>query len=152
MKIAQSMARVMGVKILFVPMGLSDDLPDADWGQTLEERKRRWLPENKRYIDVSYLGKKRPADGPCPHLFKSLVVNPAGKVFPCCYLTDERNAFGDLTKESLNDIWDNDKYRFSRSLFTGQKYYGPPVRSICSECRNYEKFGEKKNKRGKAST
>jgi len=60
-----------------------------------------WLPVNKDFILPYYLnGKYIPMnDKPCSQLFKSTVINPDGKVTPCCWVTSKENIWGDLAKE-----------------------------------------------------
>jgi radical SAM protein with 4Fe4S-binding SPASM domain len=71
---------------------------------------------------------------PCDRLFTSLVVNPDGRVFPCCYVSDERNVFGNLLTQSLEEIWNNDKYRYARSLLFNRVYEGPKPDIVCLRC------------------
>lgn len=138
---AQKLAFNLGVRFEVAPMGVSDDLPDVDFNTTVDERKKYWLPKNRKYILARYGDNyKKPLDnGPCPSLFSSLVVNPDGKVFPCCAVTDKSSVFGDLSVDSIYDIWNNDNYKFSRSLFTGKKYSGTVTQTICSKCDNFKK-------------
>lgn len=136
---ARIMAKELGIEFLIAQMRLSDDIPDISLDSSLEQRKIDWLPKNKRYIAKCYLGEYSIPlyKGACPHLFNSLVVNPDGKVFPCCYLSDENNVFGDLLKESFEDIWNNDKFTYSRSLFVKRVYNGPKIETPCSKCILY---------------
>jgi radical SAM protein with 4Fe4S-binding SPASM domain len=138
---AQAIAKELGVRIRFVPMSLGDDMIDIIHHESLDERKKQWLPANKRYVLNQYLhdGSKPIFNGPCTYLFKKIIINPDGRVFPCCYITDERHVFGNIINEPLDAIWNNEKYEYSRSLFVkneGIKYAGT---TICKECGNYEK-------------
>lgn len=123
-------------------LGLSDDLPDLEFENTLEQRKEGWLPINKRYQHPCYRNEyKIPLNNSyCDQLFKRVVINPDGKVFPCCWATDMKHVFGDLTKESFEEIWYNSKYLYSRSLFTKEKYSGPKEETVCSFCNNFKKI------------
>lgn len=138
---AKKMAQTLGVQFETAFLGLSDDLPDLDLKNTIEERKAYWLPMNKRYQHPYYRNQyKIPLiNSCCTELFQTMVVNPDGKVFPCCWVTDTKYAFGDLTKESLEDIWYNSKYLYSRSLFSKEEYSGPRERTVCSFCNTFRR-------------
>ncbi len=137
----------LGIKFKLEHIGLGDDLPDIAFRPNINQRMRKWLPKNRKYISLRYrnIYKKSFNSLPCPHLFFGTIINPDGKVFPCCYATDKRNVFGDLTKDSFSNIWNNGKYRFSRSLFTGSRYVGPKMETICASCNNYKKIKLKRN-------
>jgi radical SAM protein with 4Fe4S-binding SPASM domain len=138
---AKKSAKKLGIEITFDKMGLADDIPDLTFPGTLEERKREWLPENKEFIlDYYKNGNKLPInDKPCAQLFSSAVINPDGKVAPCCWITSKENAWGDLTKESFEDIWYSDKYQYSRSLFNNLDYKGDIHHTVCTQCEIFKR-------------
>ena len=138
---ARKMAREMKIDIMFDKMGLSDDIPDMTFPGTLDERKDMWLPRGSRFVHDYYRnGSKPPINNkPCNQLFTSPVVNPDGKVAPCCWITSRENVWGDLSKESFEEIWYNEKYVYSRSLFAAPDYEGSTTRTICSKCDIFEK-------------
>ncbi len=138
---ALKIALDLGVKFKLQKMGLSDDLPDVDFSHTINERIKYWLPGNRKYNLRRYCNNyiKPLFNTPCPCLFESVVINPDGKVFPCLFVADKNHTFGNLLKESFSDIWNNDQYKFSRSLFTGEKYSGPITKTVCLDCDNYKK-------------
>ncbi len=140
-KLAKRMAHGLGVGFEIDKISLGDDLPDMELNGTIEQQKEQWLPTGRKYIFDFYIGKyKRPLyAGPCKFLFNSLVVNPDGKVSPCCWITDQRNVFGDLLKDSISEIWNNNKYLYSRSLFLQKEYRGPKEKTVCEKCTNYKK-------------
>jgi radical SAM protein with 4Fe4S-binding SPASM domain len=139
---AKHMAASIGVGFETACIGLSDDLPGVKLDSTIDERKRFWLPNDKKFVMSWYKGEyKEPLiDTPCPNLFESMVVASDGKVFPCCYLSDIKEVFGDLMRDSVDEVWNNDKYKYSRNLFTGRKYSGQTVQSACTRCKNYRKM------------
>lgn len=64
---------------------------------------------------VSY-GKER-----CALPFKQLIIRPDGKVSLCCNDPLGKNTLGDLTKESVLDVWNNDKFKTVRKcLYEGR--------------------------------
>lgn len=128
--LAQEIATQIGVKFITSKVEVHD-MPDAFFDAPIAERNKKWLPENQGYTHELSINR------PCDRLFTSLVVNPDGKVFPCCYLTDENNVFGDLLQDDFQDVWQNDKFRYSRSLFTNKKYSGK-VKTACSQCNRFK--------------
>ncbi|MFO7446846.1 MAG: radical SAM protein [Ignavibacteriaceae bacterium] len=138
---AKQLAGELGIEIIFEKMGLADDIPDTQFSGTLAERKEQWLPANKGFILPYYLnGKYTPMnETPCNQLFKSTVINPDGKITPCCWVTSKENVWGDLTKESFEDIWYNEKYQYSRSLFNNITFKGKTNHSVCTKCEIYKR-------------
>ncbi|MBU2446234.1 MAG: radical SAM protein [Bacteroidetes bacterium] len=140
-KKAKSMARELGVEITFDKMGLADDLPDISFPGTLEERKKDWLPKNPDYILDYYKNEnKLPInDKPCYQLFTSAVINPDGKVTPCCWVTSKENVWGDLTTQSFEEIWHGENYKYSRNLFNSFQYSGNVKQNICTKCEIFKR-------------
>ena len=139
-EMARRMAYNLKVKLVFIPIGLSDDLPDVMFEGTIEERKTCWIPAHKKYVHSRYIGEYRYplCQMICEQLFSYMVVNPDGKVFPCCWATDKENVFGDLLTESFRDIWNNEKYLKSRLLFL-KKGIPAGVQTVCCNCNNFNK-------------
>lgn len=64
------------------------------------------------------------ADSTCVLPFKQMIVRPDGKVSLCCNDPLGKNTLGDLTKESLVDIWYGKKFRQVReALFVGRSQW-----------------------------
>jgi len=139
---AHDMASELGVSFKVDPIGLSDDIPDLIINLDVSKSKEIWLPKDKKYILKCYRNhyKKPLNNGPCFFLFNYIFVNPDGKIFPCCFASDESNVFGDLLADSIDNIWNNENYKYSRSLFTGNKYSGSVTKTICSDCTNFKKY------------
>ncbi|MCX8010827.1 MAG: radical SAM protein [Ignavibacteria bacterium] len=138
---ARNLAKQLKIEITFDKMGLGDDLPDIIFPGTLEERKREWLPKNPDYILDYYKTEKIPLnDSPCYQLFTSTVINPDGKVTPCCWVTSKENVWGDLTKQSFEEIWFGDNYKYSRSLFNLLDYSGKVNHTVCTKCEIFKRL------------
>ncbi|MDI6840943.1 MAG: radical SAM protein [bacterium] len=139
---AKKMARQIGINFVTSKMGLSDDLPDYTIRKDIQKLKEEWLPKNKKYVRSAYKRKyKYPLYNEiCTYLFNSAVINPDGTVSPCCLITNKKNTFGNLNKDSFEKIWYNDKYLYSRSLFCQKEYKGPKIYTICSRCNNFKKL------------
>jgi len=138
---AKKLAKKLNIGIIFDKMGLSDDIPDLTFAGTLEERKKQWLPQNKKFVLDYYKNGSQPPinNKPCNQLFTSVVVNPDGKVAPCCWVTSKENVWGDLTKESFEEIWYNDKFQYSRSLFNKLDYHGDTDHTVCTNCEIFKR-------------
>jgi radical SAM protein with 4Fe4S-binding SPASM domain len=140
---ARARARSLGVEFLIEPISLGDDLIGVQIADSLRERERMWLPQNQQYVHPSYrngaLENAARSDAPCPHLFSIPVVNPDGRISPCCYAAGESAVFGDLRRSSFAEIWWNEAYQYSRSLFTGKRHSGSVAHTVCSNCSNYKK-------------
>jgi radical SAM protein with 4Fe4S-binding SPASM domain len=140
--VAKEIAKEIGIRIRFLPMFLGDDMVDIPQKETLEERKEKWLPADQAYILEQYKNVNNGTvnKGICNQLFKQIVINPDGRVFPCCTITDENNVFGNILTESLEDIWYSKKYEYSRGLFVSGANTGNTEETICSTCNNYKKL------------
>jgi MoaA/NifB/PqqE/SkfB family radical SAM enzyme len=54
----------------------------------------------------------------CSWLYGVFVLNPNGKVSPCCAVPSEKHDFGDYSTETkFLDVWNNDKFQRARRLF-----------------------------------
>ncbi|WP_054749871.1 SPASM domain-containing protein [Ruminiclostridium josui] len=140
---ARKMAEDLGMLFMTDEITLCDLIPDADFGETLEKRKNDWLPKNDKYVKSIYLGEYTypiNQNSICNQLFENLIVNWDGKVFPCCWLTNEDNAFGDLSKESFEEVWHGEKYQYARSMFIPRDGAPKNIKNtICSACKNFKK-------------
>jgi MoaA/NifB/PqqE/SkfB family radical SAM enzyme len=54
----------------------------------------------------------------CTWLYGVFVLNPNGKVSPCCAVPSEKHDFGDYSAGSkFSEVWNNEKFRQARRLF-----------------------------------
>jgi len=133
------MAREIGVEFTTATIGLGDDLVDYTIGESIEERRREWLPEDdERLAESDTDAPIHP--GRCTQLFESPVISPAGDVMPCRYATHPGNSFGNLERASFDEIWNNESYRYSRSLFVRPlsiQAHSSVKRNLCTSCPNF---------------
>lgn len=92
------------------------------------------LPENKNFSRYQKLEKeiriKNSFYNECWRMWHSAVVTWDGKVVPCCFDKDAKYAMGDLSKVSLNSIWNNEEYQnFRQKLLKNRKEI-----DICTNC------------------
>ena len=131
---ARNLAREVGVdQIRFITVGIPFEASNKD------ELAQAWFPDNPAYrpFDPAY----PPAAGRrgirCPFLFRSLTVNPGGGVSPCCIVYDERYDFGNLLKENLETLWNNDQFQSARRCQTGNNDSRPET--VCQRCLLYDR-------------
>jgi MoaA/NifB/PqqE/SkfB family radical SAM enzyme len=140
---ARRMARELGVEFTTAAIGLADDLVDYTIGESLDERRREWLPDEPSARAPGYRreGARNPIyEGRCTQLFESPVISPAGDVMPCCYATHPGNAFGNLERTSFDEIWGNAAYRYSRGLFVrplSVRATSDVRKNLCTGCPNF---------------
>ena len=61
------------------------------------------------------------SDATCVLPFKQMIVRPDGKVSLCCNDPLGKNTLGDLTENSIMEVWNNDKFRMVREcLYKGR--------------------------------
>lgn len=74
--------------------------------------------------------KNNTIDAPCIYPFLDLLIFPDGMVGMCCNDCKEVSGFGDITQNSLLDIWNNEKFNeLRKAMATGRSAY-----PFCKEC------------------
>ena len=58
------------------------------------------------------------SDRACGWLYGVFVLNPNGKVSPCCAVPSEKLDFGEYQKGEFFSIWNNETFRRARRMFT----------------------------------
>ena len=95
----------------------------------------RWMPADPTYWE-QHPGALRRAgylwDEPCFYLYRTMTVNPGGGLASCCLAYKERQDFGNLLRDDLETVWNNEQYRRSRALFAR----APAKRAgtVCDSC------------------
>ncbi len=83
-----------------------------------------------------------PAGNRCFWLYTGAMIRPDGKLYPCSGRGFSRLPYGDLTKQSIDEIWNNRIYRFSRKLFTAgpDLPYSKEMKDVpCLTCTHFQK-------------
>lgn len=106
----------------------------------VHEFQRQWLGSGANtilkpfftYPDIGMMpGEPAMWTGPCVWPFLSMVVTVDGRVVPCCADYNAEIVVGDARKNSLQDIWDGDRFRqFRHSFFLGDS----DLPSLCRRC------------------
>ncbi len=68
---------------------------------------------------------------PCRMLWKNLTVYFDGRVSPCCYDSEGALVIGDVSRESLKDIWNSPRLRRLRDIHLKHEFSKIP---LCSRC------------------
>lgn len=88
-----------------------------------------WLPKNPIYQRT---GEKEEIG--CNWLWRNFTVNCDGGISPCCWAYKQQDDFGDITKNSFYEIWNNESFQNARYLFTRKHYEKSIKRILCSDC------------------
>jgi MoaA/NifB/PqqE/SkfB family radical SAM enzyme len=141
---ARRLAGEIGVEFATSPIGLGEYLPEPDVDLRWDDDAKReaWLPRDQAWWRPFYREQTElPINPtPCDWLFEKPVVAASRKVLPCCYVSDEKWAFGDLATQSFDEIWNGPAYRSARALFSNEARAGDaPVPTICDHCEAFRK-------------
>jgi len=130
---AKKMAEDAGIEFQISKIGLGNESPDTYFKDEIKTRMQKWLPLNKQHVHDYFREYRVPLyDSYCHQLFTTILINPDGGVFPCCWLNNPDNVFGNLLNESFDEIWNNELYQYSRSLFLPLLKKPKKVDVICS--------------------
>jgi MoaA/NifB/PqqE/SkfB family radical SAM enzyme len=141
---AEKLAKKLGVDLLrFVPVGMPYEFRNR------KEIADKWYPSSIRgrkdsdHSEQQFGQADKPS--PCFYLYRSMVVNPDGGVSPCCVVYRKNRDFADLSAAAEIDIravWNNDKYRSARSLFSSKVIAGRRA-TVCDGCDLFQHHPEK---------
>jgi MoaA/NifB/PqqE/SkfB family radical SAM enzyme len=144
---AEVLAKKLGVDLLrFIPVGMPYEFKNrkevADtWYPTTVEGRVQSDHQEQQFGQAA-------KPGPCFYLYRSMVVNPDGGVSPCCIVYRKNRDFADLNIPVIEPmkVWNNDKYRSARSLYSSQITPNRKA-TVCDGCDIFERHGSKINKR-----
>lgn len=66
----------------------------------------------------------------CDHIISTITVRWNGDIVPCCYDIASNYVIGNIMKQSLSEIWNNEKYKQLRKSIHLRKYL-----PLCIECK-----------------
>lgn len=66
-------------------------------------------------------------------IWQAMYITWDGKVILCCLDYDARCVIGDVNRESLREIWGNDKIKIMKKLHKEKNFSTIP---ICASCTN----------------
>lgn len=74
---------------------------------------------------------KLPVKGFCDLPNYALYINPMGKVLSCCHDFDEQNIVGDLTRQTIEQVWNGVEFKtFRRQINQGDRSFS----ELCNRC------------------
>jgi len=88
---------------------------DEEWMADAFKEKYQGTPQT--YI-VTKGDAHRDVDTECRQLWDTAQVNANGDVFPCCFCVDPAAAVGNLTRQHIDEIWNNERMRAMRRYVT----------------------------------
>ena len=99
------------------------------------EKHAYWMPV---HAELNWI----PTNGPrvssfCGWHYSVAVIQPGGQLSPCCITAKESDRFGTVVAGEvlLADVWNNEYYRKSRAVFTGETIAGlDDTDTVCSRC------------------
>jgi radical SAM protein with 4Fe4S-binding SPASM domain len=132
---ARRLAKAIGVDLLrFIPVGLPFEARER------AKLRQEWYPElgdpSERSAGFQYQFLQTAARSACFYLYRSITVNPDGRVSPCCIVYGEKNDFGHSLQHGVDELWNNERYRSARALFSRRG--APTVDTICDRCHIFE--------------
>lgn len=106
----------------------------------------KYLPDSVSLSRYGKYGKRKYLlktgdNNKCPELWRSLLINADGKVFPCCYDYKSELFLGDIKKQSIKDIWNGKEMLKVRKLILKDRYHFAP----CKKCSIGIKLSVSKN-------
>ena len=72
---------------------------------------------------------------PCQRLWSAMSIHFDGNVVPCCIDYDDMNVLGNVSKDSLQDVWSNMNFRKFRLLHLQGRWNEIPM---CRNCTAYK--------------
>ena len=99
-----------------------------------------WKRETWGFNAASERGNQRA--GRCFWLYMGAMIRPDGQLYPCCGMGFDRFAYGNVLEQSIDEIWNNAYYRFSRALFQSgpDLPFDPTMRQVpCLSCELFTK-------------
>jgi radical SAM protein with 4Fe4S-binding SPASM domain len=108
------------------------------------ELQEKWMPKNPLYWARNpKLAEERGYifDQACFYLYRSMFIYPGGGVTPCCFAHDDRQDFGNLYNNGVEEIWNNEAYRSARMLFSRSAPTGGRIETICDKCAVFRQDG-----------
>ncbi|MEO5673695.1 MAG: SPASM domain-containing protein [Chitinophagales bacterium] len=112
---------------------------DDVWFKTAQvndfENGNEFIPATEKYSrykkngEGKFLIKNKLLDH-CWKMWHSCVITWDGKVVPCCFDKDAKHQLGDLTRQSLAEVWNSESYKtFRAALLRSRKEI-----DICTNC------------------
>ena len=83
---------------------------------------------------TKYMGSPKPRT-PCQRLWNTITVHFDGNVVPCCIDYNDENVLGNVSEDSLQDVWSNSNFKKFRRLHMERRW---DEIAMCRRCRVHE--------------
>jgi len=83
---------------------------------------------DKRGVKLILMGNPDFEMTSCEWMNNRIFITFDGEILPCCMKQDRKMSFGNIYKDSINNIWDSDKINMSRQFKSAGSY------RICADC------------------
>ncbi|MCL4465759.1 MAG: radical SAM protein [Chloroflexi bacterium] len=104
---------------------------------TDKQAASEWLPENRKFSwyasDGRRLGTGQRYGAACPELWQRGTITWDGNIFPCCYIDDNRQTFGNVNDRPFTSVWQDDLYVASRTALGSRA--AVEIETTCTRCR-----------------
>lgn len=140
---AKFMAKQHNLKIVPMNIGLYIDI----FYNHSKSTKAEWLTLYNSETEESTV--TTTSRTTCHYMYDDPFIDTDGNVYPCCNsvhaplnLINEGycNVFGNITNNTLFEIWNSDLYQFSRALFNNKRTrLSKDLKPICLKCKVYLK-------------
>ena len=98
------------------------------------------MPTNPAYSHYDYGAEKLENTWDCHDLWEAMVINWDGGVAPCCWLHDPQFDFGNVTDQTVREIWNGPDYVSARRAVAGRKKRPDDMPTICHRCRGHPHY------------
>ena len=99
---------------------------DAGFAPSTEPQYNIYHPD---HVVQKETGRQMASDRACAWLYGVFVLNPNGKVSPCCAAASEKLDFGEYDRGGFFAVWNNETFRRARAMFV------PPPNQLSREPR-----------------
>lgn len=100
----------------------------------------QWLPTDPAYSGYDYREEKLENVWDCHDLWEGMVINWDGGVAPCCWLHDAQCDFGNVTHQTIRQIWNGPNYVSARRVIGRRGRRPNDVPTICDRCRGHPHY------------
>ena len=106
---------------------------------------KNWIPLNTQYSnynleeikgELTYDSFKVKQDAFCHWPWEAITINPNGTISACCSVEEEKDDFGNIFDESIEYLWNNQKYISARDYIKDKKNGKALDNNICFSCRH----------------
>ena len=122
-ELARDKAKELGLDgVRFIRTNITTNNANAEW-------------YSKMFPKEDDLSKKIPEAPGCSWLYRSAYINYDGGLLPCCNnVRPMKNDFGNVFRDGLKTIWNNEEYVSSRMLVASPNDKSIKCDTVCSRC------------------